>query len=288
MAYCPSRTNEAPGTSASKVASPDAPRMPTTSAGTSGRDTAAGQLLAVLIAMLMAFATAIGHQNLIDSSSSSRLLSLRCARCCQRAKVPSPSSEALGRVDSHVPRSSMGAPCDVGQRASSPVAGVDVESPPKRPVGPRRCGERCKCFGGCGSMACCGGQRSCSHGSTVHGEWHYCWQCLAVPLFDDWPLEGQVSADRPCRTSRRQRSWMIQHGPRHDGLCWETSPTVATDNVAAWPLASAQAAHLRITSCMSSSDSDANAISSATVVCRRINAHFMSDTDMSDNPQAAG
>ena len=85
-----------------------------------------------------------------------------------------------------------------------------LERPPKRPGGPRRCGEQCRCFGGFGSMACCGGQRSCSLGSTVHGERHYCWQCLGVPPFDDWPLDDQVSAD-----------WMVQQGPRHDWLFWE-------------------------------------------------------------------
>jgi hypothetical protein len=53
-----------------------------------------------------------------------------------------------------------------------------AQRPPKGPRWARRCGEACRCAGGCWSSSCCGGIRSCSRGSTVHGERHYCWQCF--------------------------------------------------------------------------------------------------------------
>jgi hypothetical protein len=53
-----------------------------------------------------------------------------------------------------------------------------AQRPPKGPRWARRCGEACRCAGGCWSSNCCGGTRSCSRGSTVHGERHYCWQCF--------------------------------------------------------------------------------------------------------------
>ena len=51
---------------------------------------------------------------------------------------------------------------------------------------------------------------------------------------------------------------------------------VATHNMATGPLTFVQAA-----SCISTGAGNANTVSSATSVCRRIDAHFMSDTDMS-------
>ena len=54
-----------------------------------------------------------------------------------------------------------------------------AQCPPKGPRRARpRCGEACRCLGGCSSSKCCGGTKSCSRGSTVHGERHYCWQCF--------------------------------------------------------------------------------------------------------------
>ena len=53
-----------------------------------------------------------------------------------------------------------------------------AQRPPKGPRRARRCGEACRCLGGCSSSKCCGGTKSCSRGSTVHGERHYCWQCF--------------------------------------------------------------------------------------------------------------
>ncbi len=53
-----------------------------------------------------------------------------------------------------------------------------AQRPPKGPRKARRCGEACRCAGGCCSSNCCGGTWSCSRGSTGHGERHYCWHCF--------------------------------------------------------------------------------------------------------------
>ena len=53
-----------------------------------------------------------------------------------------------------------------------------AQRPPKGPRWARRCGEACRCAGGCCSNNCCMGQRSCSPGSTVDGERQYGWQCF--------------------------------------------------------------------------------------------------------------
>ena len=51
-----------------------------------------------------------------------------------------------------------------------------TDRPPKRSR--KSCGEGCRCVGGCDSAFCCGGTRSCCRGETVHGERHYCAQCM--------------------------------------------------------------------------------------------------------------
>ena len=85
------------------------------------------------------------------------------------------------------------APISSGQSSlpsHEPPGAHVAQRPPKGPRWARRCGEACRCAGGCWSSNCCGGTRSCSRGSTVHGERHYCWQCFG-------PERASLNNDRP-------------------------------------------------------------------------------------------
>ena len=92
-----------------------------------------------------------------------------------------------------------------------------AQRPPKGPRWARRCGEACRCAGGCWSDNCCMGQWPCSRGFTVHGERHYCWQCFG-PERASICVEGQheicLYQAPPCYTfSKARRSDKV--GPVH-------------------------------------------------------------------------
>ena len=76
------------------------------------------------------------------------------------------------------PREWIGGPWGDGRRNGKglSLANTGITRPPKRQR--RRCGEGCRCIGGCSSSFCCGGTRSCCRGESVHGERHYCAQCM--------------------------------------------------------------------------------------------------------------
>ena len=89
-----------------------------------------------------------------------------------------------------------------------------AQRPPKGPRRARRCGEACRCLGGCSSSKCCGGTKSCSRGSTVHGERHYCWQCFGPERAS---LNNQASELTAAQSPAAQ--WLNAPPEAHPGSC---------------------------------------------------------------------
>jgi hypothetical protein len=89
-----------------------------------------------------------------------------------------------------------------------------AQRPPKGPRRARRCGEACRCLGGCSSSRCCGGPKSCSRGSTVHGERHYCWQCFGPERAS---LNNQASELTAAQSPAAQ--WLNAPPEAHPGSC---------------------------------------------------------------------
>ena len=89
-----------------------------------------------------------------------------------------------------------------------------AQRPPKGPRRARRCGEACRCLGGCSSSKCCGGTKSCSRGSTVHGERHYCWPCFGPERAS---LNNQASELTAAQSPAAQ--WLNAPPEAHPGSC---------------------------------------------------------------------
>ena len=169
------------------------------------RDTGDGAMAAVSVlgGSLLGLARPPSETSSEDGTEEEEAPGVLCShqvKLGSRAQESGPSSSGQTCLQSHKP------------------PGVHVaQRPPKGPRWARRCGEACRCAGGCCSNNCCMGQRSCSRGSTVHGERHYCWQCFG-PERASISVEAQhglwLHQAPPCYTfSKARRSDKV--GPGH-------------------------------------------------------------------------